>query len=170
MSLPYVIEFDYVVGFTSWVLHQTVYTNSSGFYSFSQSSNPSVEWYIQYDAPTPITVHQTSDLSTIGNIVLGSTTKKSLHWNMFDVNNDGKITVSDAYYVSGKKNGIFTNWIGSQKSALYTVAQFNALNSGTTNLKATYPGVSSFTISTPVSGGSTNYYLIAPGYAGQVTY
>jgi hypothetical protein len=170
MSLPYVIEFDYVVGFTSWVLHQTVYTNSSGFYSFSQASNPSVEWYIQIDAPTPVTIHQTSDLSSIGNIVLGSTTKKSLHWNMFDVNNDGNITVSDAYYVSGKKNGIFASWIGSQRSALYTIAQFNALNSGTTNLKATYPGVSSFTISTPVSGGSTNYYLIAPGYAGQVTY
>jgi len=89
---------------------------------------------------------------------------------MFDVNNDGNITISDAYYVSGKKNGIFASWIGSQSSALYTPAQFNILNTGTTNLKATYPGVSSFTISTPVNGGSANYYLIAPGYAGQVTY
>jgi len=169
-SLPYVIEFDYIVTTTPWVLHQTVYTNASGYYSFNQLTNPSVEWYIRYDAPTPITIHQTSDLSTIGNIVLGVTTKKSLHWNMFDVNNDGNITISDAYYVSGKKNGIFASWIGSQSSALYTPAQFNILNTGTTNLKATYPGVSSFTISTPVNGGSANYYLIAPGYAGQVTY
>lgn len=169
-SYQYVLEFDYIVTTTPWVLFQTVYTNSSGYYSFSQSTNPSVEWYIQVDAPTPVTIHQTSDLSSIGNIILGSTTKKSLHWNMFDVNNDGKITISDAYYVSGKKNGIFPSWIGSQPSALYTTTQFNALNSGTTNLKATYPGVSSFTITSPVSGGSTNYYLIAPGYAGQVTY
>ena len=169
-SLPYVIEFDYINDFTPWALHQTVYTNSSGYYSFSQSTNPATEWYIKFDAVTPVTIHQISDLSSIGNIVLGSTTKKSLHWNMFDVNNDGKITVSDAYYVSGKKNGIFAGWIGTQPSALYTIAQFNALNSGTTNLRSTYPGVSSFTISTPVSGGSTNYYLIAPGFAGQVTY
>ena len=169
-SLPYVIEFDYIVGFTAWVLHQTVYTNSSGFYSFNQSTNPSVEWYIRVDAPTPVSIHQTTDLGAIGNIVLGSTIKKSIHWNMFDVNNDGNITVSDAYFVSGKKNGIFSGWIGAQPSALYTVAQFNALNSGTTNLKSTYPGVSSFTINTPTNGGSTNYYLIAPGFAGQVTY
>jgi len=64
-SLPYVIEFDYIVTTTPWVLHQTVYTNASGYYSFNQLTNPSVEWYIRYDAPTPITIHQTSDLSTI---------------------------------------------------------------------------------------------------------
>lgn len=169
-SLPYVIEFDYIMGFTPWVLHQTVYTNSSGYYSFNQSTNPSVEWYIQVNAVTPVSTHQTSDLSSIGNIIIGTTTRKSIHWNMFDVNNDGKITISDSYYVWGKKNGIFPSWIGSQPSALYTVSQFNTLNSGTANLKSTYPGISSFTISTPVSGGSTNYYLIAPGFSGQVTY
>lgn len=169
-SLPYVIEFDYIMGFTPWVLHQTVYTNSNGYYSFNQSTNPSVEWYIKVDAVTPISTHQTSDLSSIGNIIIGTTTRKSIHWNMFDVNNDGKITISDSYYVWGKKNGIFPSWIGSQPSALYTVSQFNSLNSGTVNLKSAYPGVSSFTISSPVSGGSTNYYLIAPGFSGQVTY
>jgi hypothetical protein len=35
-SLPYVLEFEYIVTFTPWVLHQTVYTNSSGYYNFSQ--------------------------------------------------------------------------------------------------------------------------------------
>jgi hypothetical protein len=169
-TLPYVIEFDYINDFTPWALYQTVYTNSNGYYSFSQSTNPATEWYIKVDAPTPITTHQTSDLSSIGNIVIGTTTRKSIHWNMFDVNNDGKITISDSYYVWGKKNGIFPSWIGSQPSSLYTVSQFNSLNSGTVNLKSIYPGVSSFTISTPVSGGSTNYYLIAPGFSGQVTY
>ena len=28
VSLPYVIEFDYIVGYSTWVLDQTVYTNS----------------------------------------------------------------------------------------------------------------------------------------------
>jgi hypothetical protein len=122
------------------------------------------------DAVPPVTSLQISDVNTVANLILGTTTRKSVHWNMFDVNNDGLITVSDAFYVSGKKNSIFWNWISTPASSLYTPTQFNLLNTGTSNLKSTYPGVSSFTITSPISGGSSNYYLIAPGYSGQVTY
>jgi hypothetical protein len=31
-------------------------------------------------------------------------------------------------------------------------------------------GVTSITINSPVSGGTASYYIIAPGYKGQVTY
>ena len=169
-SLPYVIEFDYVVTFTPWVLHQTVYTNSFGYWSFSQPTNPATEWYIQVDAGNPTTSIQQSDLTAIGNVILGITTRKSLHWNMYDVNNDGRLTITDKYYVSAKRHGRFNSWISTAPSALYTSAQYSSLNSGTTNLKSTYPGVSLYTINSPVSGGSLNLYLIAPGYAGQVNY
>lgn len=170
VSLPYVLEFEYIVDFTPWALYKTVYTNSAGYYSFNEPSNPATEWYIQIDAPTPVTTLNQSDLTSLENVILGRTTRRSLHWNMFDVNNDGRITVSDAYYISARRFGIFTAWIGSTNCAFYTPSQYSALNSGTTNLKATYPGTSSITITSPVSGGSSNYYLIAPGYAGQVTY
>jgi len=169
-SLPYVIEFDYVVTFTPWILHQTVYTNSSGYWSFSQSTNPATEWYIQVDAGNPTTLIQQSDLAAIGNVILGITIRKSLHWNMYDVNNDGRLTITDKYYISAKRQGRFNSWISTLPSALYTTAQYSALNSGTTNLKSTYPGVSSYTVNSPISGGSLNLYLIAPGYAGQVNY
>jgi hypothetical protein len=169
-SLPYVIEFDYVVTFTPWILHQTVYTNSSGYWSFSQSTNPATEWYIQVDAGNPTTLIQQSDLAAIGNVILGITIRKSLHWNMYDVNNDGRLTITDKYYISAKRQGRFNSWISTLPSALYTTAQYSALNSGTTNLKSTYPGVSSYTINSPISSGSLNLYLIAPGYAGQVNY
>ena len=169
-SLPYVIEFDYVVTFTPWILHQTVYTNSSGYWSFSQSTNPATEWYIQVDAGNPTTLIQQSDLAAIGNVILGITIRKSLHWNMYDVNNDGRLTITDKYYISAKRQGRFNSWVSTLPSALYTTAQYSALNSGTTNLKSTYPGVSSYTVNSPISGGSLNLYLIAPGYAGQVNY
>jgi len=169
-SLPYVIEFDYVVGYTPWVLFKTVYTNSLGYYSFNESSNPAVEWYIQIDATNPVTAPSLSDVIAAENIVIGKTVFKGLHYYMFDVNGDGRVTVSDAYYISAKMNGILPNWTNTFNSRLFTVAQFNSINTTTLNLKSTYPGVTSFTISTPVSGGSTNYYLIAPGYNGQVSY
>ena len=169
-SLPYVIEFDYVVGYTPWVLFKTVYTNSLGYYSFNESSNPAVEWYIQIDATNPVTAPSLSDVIAAENIVIGKTVFKGLHYYMFDVNGDGRVTVSDAYYISAKMNGILPNWTNTFNSRLFTVAQFNSINTTTLNLKSTHPGVTSFTISTPVSGGSTNYYLIAPGYNGQVSY
>jgi hypothetical protein len=168
IALPYVIEFNYIVTFTPWVLHQTVYTNSSGFYSFSQSTNPATEWYIQIDAPTPVTSHTITDVRAVTDNVLGITTRRSIHWIQYDVNNDGRISVSDAVYINRKQNGLATFHYPSR---IFTTAQYTSLTSGTTDLRSTIPGVSSITINSPVSGTTTgNYYLIAPGYRGQVTY
>jgi len=168
IALPYVIEFDYIVTFTPWVLHQTVYTNSLGYYSFSQSTNPATEWYIQIDAPTPVTSHTITDFRGVTDNVLGNITRKSIHWIQYDTNNDGKISVSDAIYINLKQNLLATF---PYTSRIFTPAQYTSLTTGTTDLRLTIPGVSSITINTPVSGTTTgNYYLIAPGYKGQVTY
>ena len=168
VSLPYVLEFEYVVTYTSWAIQQTVYTNSLGYYSFSQPSSPAVEWYIQIDAPNPITSHQLTDLRGVTDVVLGNTIRKSIHWLQYDVNNDGKISVSDALFINRKQNGLTTF---PYTSRIFTASQYTSLTTSTTDLRSTIPGVSSITINTPVSGTTTgNYYLIAPGYKGQVTY
>ena len=167
-SLPYVLEFEYIVTYTAWTLHQTVYTNSAGYYSFSQPSSPAVEWYIQLNAPTPTTTLSSTDVIAPTDIVLSKTVRKSIHWNMYDVNNDGKITVSDAYYINKKQYGTTTTW---PATLLYTASQYNSLTAGTIDLRTSIIGVSSITINTPVSGTTSgNYYLIAPGYKGQVSY
>jgi hypothetical protein len=164
-SLNYVLEFDYIVGYTPWVLYQTVYTNSSGYYSFSQSTNPATEWYIQIDVPITITPIQEVDAQTICTKAILKTIT-SLDYYKYDVNNDGKITVSDSYYVFMKKNGRFTTWGNLlPNNRLFTAAQFSTINSSTTDLRIAYPGVSSITINTPTSGGSSNYYIINTGYS-----
>ena len=168
VSLPYVIEFNYVVTYTAWIVQQTVYTNSSGYYSFSQSTNPSVEWYLQIDAPTPVTAHTITDLRGVTDNVLGNTVRKSIHWLQYDTNNDGKISVSDAICINRKQNGLAAF---PYTSRIFTPTQYTSLTTGTTDLRSTIPGVSSITINSPVSGTTTgNYYLIAPGYKGQITY
>jgi hypothetical protein len=167
-SLPYVIEFDYINDFTPWALFQTVYTNSTGYYSFNQPTTPAVEWYIVIDAPTPITSHQLTDLRGVTDNVLGNTVRKSIHWLQYDTNNDGKISVSDAIFINLKQNGLATF---PYTSRIFTPTQYTSLTTGTTDLRSTILGVSSITITSPVSGTTTgNYYLIAPGYKGQVTY
>jgi hypothetical protein len=167
-SLPYVLEFDYVVTFTPWVLHKTVYTNSSGFYSFNETSNPATEWYIQMDVSNPVTPLALTDVIGPTDIILNRTPRRSIHWYQYDTNGDGRITVSDCYYTNKRINMTAPIWTVPY---LYTAAQYTSLTSGTTDLRSSVIGVSSIIISPPVSGTTTgNYYLIAPGYKGQVTY
>jgi hypothetical protein len=169
-SLNYVLEFDYIVGFTSWVLHTTVYTNSSGYYSFNVTSDPSKEHYIQIDCPTPTQTFTSTDARAIGDVILGKINKTGLSFHIYDLNEDSKLTISDKYYLWGRKNLIFTSWKTAPNSRLYTLTEYNSIKAATINVRTTYPGVSSVTTSTLTSGGTLNYYLIAPGYSGQVTY
>ncbi len=169
-SLNYVLEFDYIVGFTAWVLHSTVYTNSSGYYNFNVTSDPSKEHYIQIDCPTPTQTFTSTDARAIGDVVLGKTIRNGLSFHMYDLNEDSKLTISDKYYLWGRKNLIFTSWRTAPNSRLYTLSEYNTIKAASTNVRLTYPGVSSVTTSTLTSGGTLNYYLIAPGYSGQVTY
>ena len=169
-SFQYVIEFDYINDYTPWVLFQTVYTNSSGYYSFSQSTNPATEWYLQYDVPTPVTALQLTDMVEVSKLVLGTTAIKSIHYHRYDVNGDGRINVADENYINLRRLSFFSGWINMAPARFYTPAQYTTLTTNTTDMRVTIPGVSSITINSPVSGGSVNYYLIAPAYKTTVTY
>jgi len=164
-SLNYVLEFDYIVGFTPWTLHRTVYTDATGKYTINEITNPATEWYFVIDAPTPITTLQNTD-------AYGANTKAisriftTLDYYRYDVNNDGRINISDAYYIFMKKLNRFSAWNNLlPNTRLFTVSEYNAINSSTTDLRLTYPGVQSITINSPVIGGSSNYYLVNTGYS-----
>ena len=170
-ALNYVLEFEYIVTTGSWSLYSTAYTNSLGYYSFNVASDPSKEYYIQIDAPTRIQSYTQTDGQSIGNLVLGTTAKTGLSFQRFDLNNDSKISISDQYYLFGRKSGRFSTWKSSvPDTRLFTTAEYNAIKAASTNVRATYPGVISYSTSTLTSGGTLNYYIIAPGYSGQVTY
>jgi len=169
-SLPYVLEFEYIVNYTAWALEATVYTNSLGYYVYSGATNPSVEWYAEITAVNPTTVLSNTDITAICNVVNKRTTFNGIHYYMYDVNNDGKITISDAYYVNARRWSIFSSWVDISNSILLTSAQYNAIKATTSNLKITYPGVSSIVTSTMTSSTTANYYIISPGYSGTVNY
>ena len=164
-SLPYVIEFDYIVTFTAWALEQTVYTNSSGYYSFSKSTNPATEWYVQIDIPTPTTTISNNDAISANNKVI-SRTFNSLDYYRYDVNNDGNINITDVYRIYMRISGRFPTWGGSlPNTRLFTSSQYNIINTSTSDLRGTLTGTSSITITNPTSGGSSSYYLINTGYS-----
>jgi hypothetical protein len=169
-SLAYVIEFDYIVTTSSWTLYKTIYTNSSGYYSISESYDPSKEYYIQIDAPTRVQSYTTSDIQGVSNVILSKVTRNGLSFHMFDVNDDGSISIADKYYVAARKAGLFSRWRTAPDVRIFTTTQYNAIKAATTNVRATYPGVTTHTTSTLTSGGTLNLYIIAPGYAGAVSY
>jgi len=171
VSLPYVLEFEYLVTTSSWSIYKTVYTNASGYYSFSEPYDPSKEYYIQFDLPNLVQLLTNADGLGVANNILGKTTRNGLTYHVFDLNNDGRINIADEYYLFGKKSGRFTGWNSNVPYIrFHSVAEYNAIKAATSNVRATYPGLSSVTTSTLTSGGTLSYYLIAPGYAGQVTY
>jgi hypothetical protein len=170
VSLPYVLEFNYVVTTSAWTLYKTIYTNSSGYYAISEAYDPSKEYYIEITAPTRVQAYTNSDIQAVSNIVLNKTARNGLSFHMFDVNDDGIISVADKYYVAARKAGRFSRWRIAPDVRIFTTAQYNTIRTATGNVRATYPGVSTHTTGTLTSGGSLSLYLIAPGYSGSVTY
>jgi hypothetical protein len=168
-SLNYVLEFDYINDFTPWALYKTVYTDAAGKYTISETTNPATEWYFVIDVPTPVTSLQNSDAYGANTKAI-SRTFNSLDYYRYDVNNDGRINISDAYYIFMKKISKLTTW-GSPlpNTRLFTSTEYNTINSSTSDLRSTYVGSSSITITSPVSGGSSNYYLVNTGYSNSTT-
>ncbi len=168
-SLPYVIEFDYVVTTSSWSLYKTIYTNTNGYYSISETYDPSKEYYIQIDIPTISQPLSSSDGQEVSDLILGLTPKDGVSYYSFDVNFDNKITISDQYRIFGRKNGLFNSW-AVPDLRLFTPSQYTTIKNSNSNVRSSIPGVTSITTSTLSSGGSANYYLIATGYSGKVDY
>jgi hypothetical protein len=169
-SLPYVLEFEYLVTTSSWALYKTIYTNAAGYYSISEAYDPSKEYYIELNAPTRIQAYTTTDIQAVGNVVLNKTTRNGLSFHMYDVNDDKVISVADKYYVAARKAGRFSRWRIAPDVRIFTLAEYNAIKAATTNVRTTYPGVTTYTTSTLTTGGTLNLYIIAPGYSGSVTY
>ena len=169
-SLPYVLEFEYLVTTSSWALYKTIYTNAAGYYSISEAYDPSKEYYIELNAPTRIQAYTTTDIQAVANVVLNKTNRNGLSFHMYDVNDDKIISVADKYYVAARKAGRFSKWRIAPDVRIFTTAEYNAIKAATTNVRTTYPGVTTYTTGTLTTGQTLNLYIIAPGYSGAVTY
>lgn len=162
-SLPYVIEFDYIVDTTDWVMEDSIVTDVNGRYSFSKTYNPSKQYYIEVVTPKVSSNISSSDFIGPSKVSIGEIPLKSYQYHKCDLNNDGYVTVGDVYHVARILNGLsFT-----KKTLLFTSSQWTTLSNGTTNLKSTIPGITTNYTFTPTSGGTTNFYLLSPGYTYQ---
>ena len=151
--------------FTPWTQQTTSTTNTLGQYSFSQPVSNGDEWYIEVVIPTTTSNLSSADFVGIDDIVLQRTPIKSYHYHKYEVSGDNFITINDIYTIARRINGL--NW--TKRTLLFTNSQWTSLITGTGDLRSSIPGTQSSYTFTPTSGGTTNLYLLSPGFTNQST-
>jgi hypothetical protein len=80
-----------------------------------------------------------------------------------DVNDDNNLSISDVYSIYMKIIG--RSWkSGMVDYRIFTSSEWSTINTSTSNLKSTYPGVQTITLSGLSNKGNSNYYLVRTGY------
>ena len=151
--------------FTPWTQQTTSTTNAQGQYSFSQPIVSGDEWYIEVVIPTTTSNLSSVDFIGIDDVVLQRTPIKSIHYHKYEVSGDNLITINDIYTISRRINGL--NY--TKRTLLFTEPQWTSLNTGTSDLRSSIPGVFNTYTFTPSAGGTTNLYVLSPGFTNQST-
>lgn len=160
----YAVRYTPAVPETSFSLKGTYSTSATGQYTINPNLDAqSYQFEIRLDSllvalPTPTDAQYPTEIS-LYNI----TPTSKLYYTM-DVNGDGRFTVTDSYNIYARINNRPGFWISPIADyRIFTPAQWTTINSGTTDMRGTIPGVQSMIISTPTNGGSTNFYLLRTG-------
>jgi len=151
--------------FTPWTQQTTSTTNAQGQYSFSQPIANGDEWYIEVVIPTTTSNLSSADFIGVDDIVLQKTPIKSYHYHKYELNNDNNITIGDINTIIKRVNG--TPY--TKRTLLFTNSQWTTLTTDTTDLRSSIPGVQATYTFTPLNGGTTNLYLLSPGFTNQST-
>ena len=152
---------------TNFLVQNSVLTDVSGRYSFSSTGLDINNYQFKIVVPTPNTtsLFSNQDASHVIDLVLGRQSITAKEYYRLDLNNDGIISVSDAFYsyslVSGLKNSF-----GSLPSVrFFTQSEWNTIKTSTLNLKTSITGSQTMSILSPVTNATTNFYLLTTGYS-----
>ena len=160
---------------SSWSQHASYTTDLSGDFAFTEIIDTTyydVRLAIKGDTLSVGNVISTADAQLINQWNIGGATPSG--WNFFtgDVNGDNSLSISDAFGVFGKIAGRISVWPNSvQNVKFFTPTEYAAINGSSTNLTATYPGVTNFYY--PILPGqpdSVTYYVMVPGDANGTGY
>ena len=160
---------------SSWSQHASYTTDLSGEFAFTETIDTTyydVRLAIKGDTLSVGNVISTADAQLINQWNIGGATPSG--WDFFtgDVNGDNSLSISDAFGVFGKIAGRISVWPNSvQNVKFFTPTEYAAINGSSTNLTATYPGVTNFYY--PILPGqpdSVTYYVMVPGDANGTGY
>jgi len=137
-------------------------TDADGRYNLSSSRDAGLyDFELRFGSLT-IGAPTTSDAQTFNQKVLSQSFVAKDYYRM-DVNGDNNLSITDVYLVFMRILG--RGWKpGIPNYRIFTVAEWNVINTSNSNLKNTYTGQQSVTITGLTNQGSTNFYLVRTGY------
>jgi len=148
---------------TAFYLKNVYYTNSSGLYTMNPGLDvQSYQFEVRIDSLV-VLPPALSDAREISKSVMIGSSPSSLTYYQMDINDDGRVTVSDVFLAHARISGRFSTWPSSPSHRLFVLSEWNVIKSGSNNLKSTYPGMQEIKVSAN-NGGTSNFYLIRTGY------
>ena len=147
---------------STYTFESTINTDANGKYAISSTKDATVyDFQIEISSLT-ISSPAVSDAQSFNQKVLSRSFNARDYYRM-DVNNDDNLTITDVYLVYAKIIG--RAWRSPVPNyRIFTPTEWNTINTSSSNLKSTYSGTQTITVSGVSNKGSSNYYLFRTGY------
>ena len=160
----------------SWTAVTSQTTNILGNFAFNNQSIDTtyydVRLKVQGDTLAYGNIVTTADAQKINDFVLERYAPVGFEFYSSDVNGSNDVTIADVYSVFGRIAGRFSAWPNSVKDVkFFSVSQYNTINTSTSNLTATIPGVTNLTFNI-IAGqpDSVTFYVLGMGDANGTGY
>ena len=147
---------------STYSYESTANTDATGKYSISSTKDATTyDFQLQINSLT-VSSPTSSDAQSFNAKILSQSFNSKDYYRM-DVNGNDDLTITDIYLIYMRILG--RSWrSGVPTYRLFTTSEWNTINNSTSNLKGTYPGTQSITLTGLTNKGSTNYYLVRTGY------
>ena len=154
------------VGF-SYTTQVTTTTNSNGYYSFNTTLD-----YNDYDytidiVPPSLSIPTLNDISYFTSKLISGVYNSKDYWRM-DVNNDGKFSVADLYFMLAYMNGVVTQYSNTTPTTKVfhyqqTPSYWDPLDTDTDDKSESF-GYGSYSLFDRNNEDSTIFYIIRNGH------
>lgn len=150
-------------GSSTYTLISTVYTSPLGAVSLSSTFGSSTYDFKVVIENLSVPNPTIADANTFVNKILTQSFNAKDYYK-FDTNNNNALNISDVFLVFYKISGGISSWTYMMPSyRIFNETEWSSINSSTTNLKGTYPGTQTVSITNLTGGGTANFYLIRTG-------
>jgi hypothetical protein len=158
VKLYYKLKSDLTYSFNS-----SSTTNASGVYSFTTSLSVNKHDFRVAIESITTTIPTSTDAQSFTNKILTQTFNSKDYYRI-DANDNNSLSITDVFLTYSKANSNILTWPNSTPDyRIFSATQWSTINSGTANMKSTLPGQQSILIDGPISGGTTNFYIVRTG-------
>ena len=147
---------------SSYTLESTINTDVNGKYSISSTKDATLYDFRLQISNLTISSPISTDAQTFNSKVLSQSFNSKDYYRM-DTNDNNNLTITDVYLIYARING--RGWkTGIPNYRIFTSVEWNTINISSSNLKSTYLGTQTITLTGLTNKGTSDYYLIRAGY------